>query len=95
MTKLHFLHAADGTPLTKRFTMTDNGLEKQAYPQVAAFTSDAVEADTIEDFFAALVAHANAGHCLLKGQLDRSLRNESRAGHTDSATPTHGSAGLG
>ena len=88
MTKLHFLSSPNNEPLTKRFTMTDDRLEKHAYPQVAAFVSHEVEADTIEDFFAAMVAHANAGHCLLKGQLDRSLKNESRAGHTDSSTPT-------
>ena len=88
MTTIHFLSAADGTRLTKRFHMTEDGLGKDPYPQVATFTSGEVEVDNIEDFLVQLAAHAQNGYCLLKGQLDRQLKNESRAGHTNRDTPT-------
>ncbi len=86
--QIHFLSAADGTGLTKRFDLQDGQLVKHPYPQVAAFTSHAVEVETVEDLFVQLMAHGDAGHCVLKGQLDRALKNESRADHTNSDTTT-------
>jgi hypothetical protein len=88
MTKLHFLAAADGTQLTKRFRISGEELTKESYPQVATFNSHEADVETIDDFYVALVAHANNGYCLLKGQLDRPLVDESRAGHTHSDEPT-------
>jgi hypothetical protein len=89
MRTIHFLQAADGTRLTKHFKLTEEGtLQKEPYPQVYAFNSDEVEAETIGDLFAQLVAHADHGQCLLKGKLDRPLKNESRAGHTNSDDAT-------
>ena len=88
MTTIHFLQAADGTRLTKSFRRTEKGLEKDPYPQVYAFNSFEHEVETIEDFLVHLAAHAEHGHCLLKGKFDRQLKNESRAGHTNSDEPT-------
>jgi hypothetical protein len=42
----------------------------------------------IEDFYVNLGAHAQNNHCLLKGTLDRALKDESRADHTSSHIPT-------
>ena len=42
----------------------------------------------IDEFERAVNKHADLGHCLLKGNLDGSLFNESRAGHTNSDEPT-------
>jgi hypothetical protein len=92
MMKLHFLSAADASytavALTKRFTQGPNGLEKEPYPLVKRVSSIEETVGTIDDFYTALCAHAAQGHCLLKGKLDRALRNESRAGHTDADEPT-------
>jgi hypothetical protein len=50
-----------------------------------SFTRNAADLDQL---YALLVTHAEAGHCLLKGALDRPLRHESRAGRTDPNAPT-------
>ena len=88
MPTIHFLSAADGTPLTKSFRMTDEGLQKDPYPRVFRTTSHEEQIASIEDLFDAISRHGQEGHCLLKGQLDRALRNESRAGHTDPSATT-------
>jgi len=79
--QLHFLGA--GVPLTKTFSLDNNGkLDKSSYPMVKNFTSYTETVATLTEFHAAVVNHASLGHCLLKGELDMSLANESRAGHT-------------
>ena len=88
MPTIHFVSASDGTPLTKRFDIQQGQLVKEPYPQVAMVTSHTVDVTDIEDFYTYVTMHASYGHCLLKGQLDRPLVNESRAGHTNSDTPT-------
>ena len=83
--RLTFLSAGNGRRLSKIFTET----ETKSYPRVKNFTShfeDNVE--TIEDMYAALRKHAAEGNCLLKGQLDEPLVNESRRGKVDRDTPT-------
>lgn len=85
--RLHFLQAA--VPLTKTFIQNDDGsLEKSSYPLVKKFSSVEAEVRTTEEFFLAMRLHAEQNLCLLKGLLDRPLREESRAGRTDAMTPT-------
>ena len=84
-----FLQAADNTPLTKHYVRkTDGSLDETPYPHVRDFFSHREEIDSIESFAAALQAHAKRHHCVLKGQLDRELVNESRAGHTSATDGT-------
>ena len=46
MLSIHFLSAADGTPLTKRFDLDEDGkLRKQPYPQVYHVTSHEAQVD--------------------------------------------------
>jgi hypothetical protein len=82
---LNFLAASDGTHMAKRYALSaENGaLSTTPYPHVRRFWSFARNATDLDQLYALLVAHGEAGHCLLKGQLDRPLRHEPRAGRTD------------
>lgn len=85
--KLYFLEAR--LPLTKRYVAKPDGtIDVDTYPHVLEFKSHEEVIDDIGDFLACLTKHANAGHCLLKGQLTKELNFESRAGSTDPNTPT-------
>ena len=84
--KINFLRAADGTPLAK--TLDESGKTVSSYPMVAHFDSLEFEVSNLEEFAEAIKVNAEAGHCLLKGLLDRTLQDESRAGHTDAYAPT-------
>lgn len=75
--------AAD-CPLTKKYTAK----EKIPYPNVSVFTSYEHTILSLAQFANLIEDHARQGHCLLKGMLDRPLIKESRAGHTNSTTPT-------
>lgn len=75
--QLNFLGAA--IPLTK--TIYSDG-SKDSYPMVKNFTSYTEPVETLKEFHEALVKHARAGHCLLKGKLSRNLNNEPRANST-------------
>ena len=87
--KLTFLGAADSTRLSKRFVLNpQNQLEVYAYPMVRDFTSFEREAPDLETAMVMLQAHAAEGHCLLKGNLDRQLVGEPRAGHTNAVADT-------
>lgn len=79
---LYFLEAK--MPLVKTFTSTT----KEPYPNAFEFKSYQVEVNTIEDFLAALRYHSSLGRCLLKGELNRPLNWESRAGSTDPDRPS-------
>lgn len=81
MIKLTFLSAA--VPLTKTFVLNSGVLEKQAHPKITSCTSHEEEVANIEQFKTALEAHAELGHCLLKGNVNRPLDKESRKGSTD------------
>lgn len=70
--------------LTKSYTPTS----KTSYPSALNFTSHTKEINNIEALYLALVEHAQKGHCLLKGAIQRPLACESRAGSTSSMTPT-------
>lgn len=74
---VNFLGAA--VPLTKCFRKDGT---KDAYPMVKNFTSHTEQISTLNDFFGILTDHAKQGHCLLKGELTRTLNNESRVGTT-------------
>lgn len=80
--KVTFLEA--DVPLTKQFTATS----KTSYPNVMNFTSHVEEINSIEELFAAIVTHADKGHCMIKGNLTRPLVNESRAKTTTPLEPT-------
>jgi hypothetical protein len=72
-------------PLTKTITLDGAGnIVKSPYPNVYHVSSASEDTPDISTFYAALVKHAALGHCLLKGELQRPLVNESRAGSTDS-----------
>ena len=83
---LTFLEASQ--PLTKQFTKTKSGIEKTPYPMTWEFTSHREQIQTLAQFEAALRTHAALGHCLLKGNIQRDLVKESRAGSTNSSDPT-------
>lgn len=82
---MHVVFLSSRVPLTKTFVARDGAIKSTPYPQVAQVSSHQETVNSLEDFAAALKAHAAAGHCLFNGQLLRPLRNESRAGMTAKA----------
>lgn len=84
--KVTFLAAA--VPLTKTFTLEGNELKKSGHPQIIDVSSYQHEFETIEDLYNIMLVHAEEGHCFLKGNVTRTLRNESRAGSTDANEAT-------
>lgn len=87
MFNLYFLSA--DVPLTKSFSLSQSGeLLKSNYPNVFAFTSHQEQCETLKDIYKYVVAHGNANHCMIKGELTRDLVNESRAGATTSNSKT-------
>jgi hypothetical protein len=88
MTQLFFL-AAD-VPLTKHFRLeADGSYTKTPYPFARDFTSYSERVNSIDEFHAAIVKHADLGRCLLKGQLLRALDDEPRAGSTSPHVSTN------
>lgn len=83
---LSFLEAA--VPLTKSFVRTRTEIIKTPYPFVWEFTSHTIEVKDLPALAVAIDHHAALGHCLLKGTLNRELKSESRAGSTDTNSPT-------
>lgn len=79
--KATFLSAA--VPLTKTFTIEDGELKKTGHPRVIEVSSWQHDFETIEDLYNMLLVHAEEGHCFLKGNVTRVLRDETRAGSTD------------
>ena len=86
--QLTFLAASDGTRMAKSFALSSGSIVTTPYPLVKRFWSFTRNAAGLDQLHALLVTHGEAGHCLLKGQLDRPLRHESRAGRTDPNAPT-------
>lgn len=87
------LYAADKKALQKRFLLDRDGedvpvLRSESYPHVLRFNSIKRKVNSIEGLAEYIKAVGSMGGCLLKGQLDRELRAESRAGHTDSGGST-------
>lgn len=87
--QLTFLRASDGTALTKRFELgAKRELIKRSYPHVFNFDSLTESVKTLPQFHKALQAHAKLNHCLLKGEIQRDLVNESRADSTNNTVAT-------
>lgn len=84
---LNFLSAS--VFLSKKYDKCEDGtVQKTSYPSAYEFTSITENVTTLDQFYAHLVEHAEHGHCLLKGDLQRPLVSESRAGATSSASTT-------
>jgi len=79
--KATFLSA--NAPLTKTFTLEDGELKKIGHPSIIEVTSWQHDFETLQDLHDMLVAHAELGHCFLKGNVTRRLIEETRAGSTD------------
>ena len=80
---------ASTKPIVKTYYLNDHKrLVKESYPFVHLFRSFTYEINTLAEFFTAIQGYAAAGHCLLKGVLQRTLNNESRAGSTSPDTLT-------
>ena len=72
-------------PLVKNYSLSPLGeVQKSSYPMAARFTSF----DFGTDMTRAITEMSLKGGCLLKGELDRDLHNESRAGHTKTSQKT-------
>lgn len=84
--RLTFLEAE--VPSTKTFKLEGGELQKIGHPRVIDYLSHWEEYDDIQQFHDLLVAHADLGHCLLKGNTTRELKWESRRGSTDPNEPT-------
>ncbi len=68
---------AANVPLTK------NLITGESYPHVSNVTSFKATVNTLDELYNQLTMHANHGHALLTGQLQRDLVCESRAGLID------------
>ena len=85
--KITFLSAA--VPLSKSYEeIAPGNYREESYPHVSNFSSLDYDVTDICQFHDYLVATSEQGMCLLKGNLDRPLVNESRAGHTNPTVPT-------
>ena len=80
--ELTFLEASE--PLTKSISQTD----VKPYPHAKFLTSYVEDVNTPFEFYDAVKDHAKLNHALLKGSLVRNIRNESRAGLTDTQADT-------
>lgn len=80
-TNMNFLSA--DLPMRKSFWLDKQGeLQKSSYPIVKNFTSHTESIGSIREAHSAITKHAAQGHCLVKGNLLRTLDNEPRAGAT-------------
>lgn len=86
--QLTFLAAADGTPLSKRFTRTPEGVHVDQYPLVRDVSSVELTVDSTSELHDAIQASAESGLCLLKGNPIRPIIAESRAGLIEPLTLT-------
>jgi hypothetical protein len=85
--KVTFLNAA--VPLAKTYEEIAPGTyREESYPHVTRVNSLEYTVDDLDDFHSYLTVAADEGMCLLKGNLDGQLVNESRAGHTSSSAVT-------
>lgn len=78
--QLTFLSAA--VPLTKTiaFSARSNSYTVTSYPMVRNMTSEAVDVANMDEFAYQLQQFAQRGWCLLKGELERPIIDEPRAG---------------
>lgn len=81
MQTIHFLSA--NVPLTKTFTQhQDKSLTKTPYTHAYKFTSHSYDITTLLELSKLIKTHAEKGHCLLKGDIQRPLVDEPRKGST-------------
>lgn len=80
--RFDFLSA--NTWLGKKFTASST----ESYPMVKEFTSHTEHADTLEQLLGFMEMHAEQGHCMLKGHVQKQLQNQSRAGSTSAHAKT-------
>jgi len=74
MSKITVFFLSSDTALSKSFWVNKSGeLCKSSYPNVRNFTSHEEQITTIQDLHAAIIKHANKGHCLIKGKLNKAL----------------------
>ena len=86
--KFTFLSAA--MPLTKSYAkLPDGTVSKSNYPHAYEFTSHVEEVTNLHQLEAVMIRHAEAGHCLLKGNTSKPLVSESRAGSTTTQDATN------
>jgi len=87
--RVNFLGASDATPLSKAFEEIAPGTYNEtSYPFISKFNSVERIVTNVDEFHQYIEVCSTEGLCLLKGLLDKPLRDESRAGHTDSTTST-------
>ncbi len=76
-------------PLVKSYALDSEGnLIKESYPRVWNFTSHTMGVNSLKEMAEVMRGAAAKGFCLLKGEVQRRLVSESRAGSTDPNTPT-------
>lgn len=86
---MHYTFLSASQAIVKQYSRAATGaLIKQPYPFIYEVTSHRATCTTLPALFTEMQAHADKGHCLLKGELLRPLVSESRAGTTDASTPT-------
>lgn len=66
--------------LTKTYAFNNGQIDVTPYPLTSEFVSYEEQITNLEDLLVQVVAHGQAGHCMLKGNLTRPLVKESRAG---------------
>lgn len=82
---MHITFMGARLPLTKTFVRTGSRITATPYPHVTRVTSFEETVNTLDAFKTALEKHAGQNRCLFNGQLQRPLKNESRAGYTKHA----------
>ena len=86
---MDFVFLSSQQPLTKTFSADDAGnIAKSSYPNVFKFTSHIETCTSLKALSQLITKHANLGHCLLKGVINKILTDESRAGATVSNDST-------
>jgi hypothetical protein len=87
---MKFTFLAASMPLTKHYTkLPDGTISKSSYPHAYEFTTHVEELTNLHMLEAALNKHAGLGHCLLKGNTNKPLKSESRAGSTNTQDATN------
>ena len=84
--KITFLAAR--APLVKSFALQNGQIEKTSYPLTKYFTSYEYDVLDLGAMYEVIKAHAEQGHCLLKGNVKKPLKDAQRAGSTSPAEQT-------
>lgn len=76
-------------PITKKyFNAKERGIQVTQYPNISTFSSYTIDHQTIENLLSGLRKIAQQGGCILKGEIQREIVKESRAGTTDPKSST-------